>query len=537
MTANANLTARFLAHAKSAPGRPALIWGLAEARRSWTYAEVEVQSARAAAKLSAMGVGRGDRVLVLQPMAPTLYAAIIGILRIGAVAVFPDPQAVRATIKRAAARLSPRAVVGPPAAMVLRWGTPSLWAARAAQTASFPPLAGSLFRVDGAQAGAVEVAPDAPALATFTSGSTGEPKALVRTHGLLGAQQDAVARGLSLAPGQTWLSALPVFPLSILAAGATAVLPASDVRQPADAEVEPLLDQIAAEQIDGVIASPALGARMAQAAEREDLRLSGLSQVFLGGAPVFADMVSAWAAAAPGTVVNIAYGSSEAEPIAHRAAEGHDDEAAAIAAAGGGLLVGPATPETQLAILVDRWGEALGPMDAAGFAAHACDIGEVGEIVVAGDHVLPGYLDGVGDAETRLRVDDTIWFRTGDAGVLDNRGRLKVLGRCGAKLPAPDGRAVYPLQVEAAARAHARNARLAAVAAPDGRIFVMAEGVDAAARDRLREALRTLGVDEVVDAAPPMDRRHGSKVDYPRARAALRAYLSAQNGREGPEHD
>lgn len=50
--------------------------------------------------------------------------------------------------------------------------------------------------------------------------------------------------------------------------------------------------------------------------------------------------------------------------------------------------------------------------------------GEIGEIVVTGQHVLKGYLDGRGDDETKFRVEEEIWHRTGDSGYLDEQGRL-----------------------------------------------------------------------------------------------------------------
>ena len=53
--------------------------------------------------------------------------------------------------------------------------------------------------------------------------------------------------------------------------------------------------------------------------------------------------------------------------------------------------------------------------------------GEPGEIVVAGGHVLPGYLNGEGDVETKFEVDGARWHRTGDLGYLDGAGRLWLL--------------------------------------------------------------------------------------------------------------
>ena len=59
--------------------------------------------------------------------------------------------------------------------------------------------------------------------------------------------------------------------------------------------------------------------------------------------------------------------------------------------------------------------------------------------------VLKSYLDGRGDAETKVTLDAEIWHRTGDAGRLDEEGKLWLLGRHQARW-----NDLYPLQIEAA---------------------------------------------------------------------------------------
>jgi len=78
-------------------------------------------------------------------------------------------------------------------------------------------------------------------------------------------------------------------------------------------------------------------------------------------------------------------------------------------------------------------------------------VNQPGEIVVSGEHVLDGYLDGAGDKESKFNVDRMRWHRTGDLGAFDSSGRLWLLGRCSAKIEDRRG-TVYPFKVECAVR-------------------------------------------------------------------------------------
>ena len=208
------------------------------------------------------------------------------------------------------------------------------------------------------------------------------------------------------------------------------------------------------------------------------------------------------------------YGSTEAEPIAHTS--GLLDADRRRTADGAGLLAGRPVAQVDLCIVppTDR---PLGPFTDAEWSEMACADGEAGEIVVAGDHVVPGYLDGEGDAESKVSVAGRRWHRTGDAGRLDADGRLWLLGRCaGASRRGAD--TVYPLQVEAALRA--LGVRAAFVDLDGARVVAVTEdpGVEVA------EALPWAGLDAVVRVdALPVDRRHNAKIDRPALVAMLRA--------------
>src|SRR5690606_14487019 len=145
------------------------------------------------------------------------------------------------------------------------------------------------------------------------------------------------------------------------------------------------------------VSPPALLARLVDHARREGLSYDSFERIFTGGAPVFPATLDDVAAVAPRAAVVAVYGSTEAEPIAE--IERRDITAAdrQAMATGAGLLAGPPVSSIQLRILADRWGTALGPWTTEALEAQALPPGEPGEIVVSGDHVLPGYLDGVGD--------------------------------------------------------------------------------------------------------------------------------------------
>src|SRR5207248_1266087 len=148
-------------------------------------------------------------------------------------------------------------------------------------------------------------------------------------------------------------------------------------------------------------------------------------------------------------------------------------------------------------ILPDRWGTPIGPFTADEFRAQCLGPDRPGEIVVTGDHVLKGYLNGRGDAEMKFRVGDQVWHRTGDAGRVDEGGRLWLLGRCAARVGEGDG-ALYPFCVEAAATAWPGVARSAVVAVDGERVLVVEpESGERPDLGGLREGLGWAGIGRV----------------------------------------
>jgi acyl-CoA synthetase (AMP-forming)/AMP-acid ligase II len=525
-----NLVKLLQKQAHERPDAPALIEYDDGQRRRCTFAELEQRAAHGAALLREQGVGEGDVVLVLQPMSAMLYVVVTALVRVGAVALVPDPSADRAHIADCCDRADPAALVGPPRAHLLRLlSRPVRRVPHAFVTGRWPlPVAtrwSSEAPSRNVQADVTDCDPDTPALLTFTSGSTGAPKGAVRTHGLLRAQYEALRDNLDLRPGQTDLATLPVFVLANLAAGVTTVLTDADLRAPAQIDPGPVIDQIQDEAPTRTTASPAFFERLMDA---DAPVLDRFERLYTGGAPVFPDLLDRMRDAAPSAEIVAVYGSTEAEPIAHVAEDEIRAEDRGRMVAGEGLLAGRPVNEVDLRILPDRSGTPIGPFSREEFEAELCPPDTPGEIVVTGPHVVPGYLDGRGDDENKFEVEGTRWHRTGDAGRLDADGRLWLLGRCEATVRDDRG-TLHPFAVECGARLHA-DVRHAALAQWEGRRVLAVEptspqrGVD---RQSLREQLSGLVLDEIVVlSGMPLDRRHNAKVDYPTLYDRLERRLS-----------
>ena len=156
-----------------------------------------------------------------------------------------------------------------------------------------------------------------PALMTFTSGSTGQPKAAVRTHGFLLAQHRALADSIQLEPGELDLTTLPIFVLANLASGVTSLLPDANISRPGMVKVGGIAAQIDRYHPTRTGGSPAFYTQLAEFSETKRNILSGFQKIYTGGAPVFPGLLRRLQSLAPDAEVTAVYGSTEAEPIAH----------------------------------------------------------------------------------------------------------------------------------------------------------------------------------------------------------------------------
>ena len=510
-----NITWRLEERADATPQAYAIIDD--RTKRRCTYAGLRVRSAALAHDFARAGLAPGDRVLIAVPMSLDLYVALIGAWRCGLVAVVPDASMGRAELDRCIKTAQPAAVITAQRLAALAFALPAVRTIRRKFVFGwFPGMRRVKAPAPGLGAPVAIVTRDAhdPALITFTSGSTGLPKVAVRSHGVLDAQVKAILANVRL--GTTTLETMPIVLLANLAAGGTSVIPNINLRAVGKADAGALATTIEQHGCKTLIGSPAVLQRLAEGCAEGDARLTCLEEVYSGGAPVFPAILEAFERVAHHARTHAIYGSTEAEPIAHiahREIAPHDVESMRQ---GHGLLVGLPDVSTEVVVIAAEWGQPLGPLSTEEFAARRVGPNAAGEIVVAGDHVLPGYLNGLGDEETKIHVDGRVFHRTGDIGRLDAGERLWLLGRASAAISDERG-TIYPLAVECAA-SFIPGLRRSALVQSHGKRVLFIEGAGVSCAD-VRTRLAWAMIDEVVPTGTiPVDRRHNAKVDYPRLR-------------------
>jgi acyl-CoA synthetase (AMP-forming)/AMP-acid ligase II len=334
------------------------------------------------------------------------------------------------------------------------------------------------------------VPPDAPAIVSFTTGSTGAPWPVLRSHGVLRAQHEALARLRDLTDADRELVGLPLLVLHNLGSGVTSVLPGRSVGGAAGSRG--ILESVARTRASAAAGFPALfeaavaGARPGGA--------SGLRAIQLGGTRVQVRLIPALEALAPGARIEVVYGSTEVEPIA-----AIDGPAYVQALAAGDADAGVCAGRTVEGLEVR-----IEPVLADGAEPPGAPAGRV---LVRGAHVSSTDPDG--------------WVSTGDLGRMDPDGRLWLLGRLA---DAVRGLSPFGVELEAERLAGVRRAALVRVEGLAGPRAVLAvervagTGADAVA-DPL-DALRQLVVRrdwpiERIDIRPrlPVTRGPGAKVD------------------------
>jgi acyl-CoA synthetase (AMP-forming)/AMP-acid ligase II len=183
------------------PGQPAFVWE----GEAHSFEGLGSNVGRLASHLRGLGVGRGDRVVLVLPNGPEFFFGFYGALTCGAVAVpvFPGsgPQRVLARARHCGAKVVVVPSDTPPALIQELQEAPA-----GPRVTTFSASAGAPSLVDRAA-----VDPDDVAMLQYTSGSTGEPKGVQLSHANLLTNVRQLIAGLQITQAEVFVSWLPVY--------------------------------------------------------------------------------------------------------------------------------------------------------------------------------------------------------------------------------------------------------------------------------------------------------------------------------------
>ena len=458
-----------------------------------TYAELlsRVQAFSRAALAS--GIEHGDRVGIWAPNTPDWIVAALGLTGIGAVLVPVNTRFKGEEARYVLDRTGVRSLVvddlflagllgGDPLAAL---GNPDLQAIRTSQLSTFLARADEVSPEDVEKV-AEAVPPEHPSDIIFTSGTTGRPKGAVATHAQSVRLFQTWADTVGVREAERMLVVAPFFHTFGYKAGLLACLLKRATVVPLKVfDVDQALQTISAERIEVVPGPPTLYSSLLEHPSRATADLSSLRLAVTGAAVVPTALIERMRTELGFREVITAYGLTECGGFATACRPGDPDEVISTTS-------GRAVDGVEVTVLAEK--------------------GQPGEVLVRGFGVMAGYWDD--PAATAEVIDADGWLHTGDIGVMDADGNLRITDRL-KDMYVVGGFNAYPAEIEQVLVRHEQVSEAAVIGVPDGRMgevgkaFVVPRAGASVAPDELlawcRERLANYKVPrtlELVEALP-----------------------------------
>lgn len=411
-----NLTDCWQRHWRDDPDAPVIH----DPEEGWqTRGALADESARRASRLSALGLGAGDRILISAESSWDLVASYVASLRLGLVVIPTNTAYGPRELEHVVGDARPRAALvdDPSRSKMLETIDRGLIV--------LPPRVDT---PDAAPPTLDQVDASAPALIGYTSGTTGLPKGAVLSHANALASAEALRLAWRWVPADRLVLCLPLFHMHGLGVGLHGTLHcgSSAVLQ-RGFDPDAVLDAIDREAASLFFGVPTLYHRFARHPEAS--RLARLRLCVSGSAPLPASL------------------HADIERVSgHRVLERY------------GM--------TETVMLVSNPAERERRAGTVGFPLPGVElrlVGEPAEIQVRGPNVFAGYWERP-DANREAFTPDG-WFRTGDLGEIDDEGYVSIVGRA-KELIISGGYNVYPREIEDLLRQHPEIEEAAVIGEP-----------------------------------------------------------------------
>lgn len=411
--------------------RTAIILGETEI----SYQQLWLETRAVAGVLRARGIGRGDRVALLMPNVPDFVRAYYGILALGATVVpvhaLLKADEIKYILKDSGATLF---MVASP---LLGEGGPAALATGVEVLTVLEPEKSSFARLEDELPAATPIdtyermAPEATATILYTSGTTGTPKGALGSHFALVEQTNVLLLGtFDLRLGDVVLGTLPLFhtfgQTCVLNAGFRAGV--TIVLMP-KFEGPAALELMSKHSVDVFYGVPTMYVGLIEAMKAHPTTVS-LRYAVSGGASLPVAVIERFREVYDAEIYE-GYGLTETSPAASFNHVGHPPKPGCVGTPIWGVDIEIADPEVHDRVVLLAQGEQ-------------------GEVVIRGHNLFQGYHNRP-EATDEAVVDG--WFRTGDIGIKDEDGHLRIVDRT-KDMILRNGYNVYPREVEEVLAVH-----------------------------------------------------------------------------------
>ena len=443
-----------------------------ETGQRWTFSALASDVASAAAAFMAAGIQTGDRVAVWAPNIPEWVIAGLGALSAGGVLVplntrFKGSEAAF-VLDKSGARilLCVNGFLGNDYVAALRGSGIELPALehivvlRGHVAESSPgrdgpekAIAWNEFLAAGATVKRTEVDERIASLTSddlsdiiFTSGTTGAPKGAMTTHGQTMRVFQNWGDTVGLRAGDRYLIVNPFFHTFGYKAGIVAsLLQGATIVPQAVFDVGQVLERVSAERISMLPGPPTLFQSILEAPARDTYDLSSLRLAVTGAAAVPVEMIRRMREELTFKTIVTGYGLTESTGTVSMCR--HDDD-----------------PET----ISQTSGRAIDDVEVKLVDVNGVEVstGLPGEIWCRGYNVMRGYFNEPERTAETITPDG--WLKTGDVGVMDARGYLRITDRI-KDMFIVGGFNAYPAEIEGALLRYPGVAQAAVIGVPDAR--------------------------------------------------------------------
>lgn len=390
---------------------------------SWTYADIDALSARAAAALVRLGIKPGDRVAAQVEKSPHALILYLATLRAGAVFLPLNTAYTGAEAAYFLADAAPALLVCDPSRCDALTGVAQKAGVASIETLGHDGKGSFAERCAASHEPFQDIArgPDDLAAILYTSGTTGRSKGAMLTHANLASNAEILARLWRFSPDDVLLHALPIYHTHGLFVAVNTLM-LSGGRLLFLAKFDPRLCVSLMDHATVLMGVPTFYTRLLQDETLTREAVCSMRLFISGSAPLLEDTHRQWRERT-GHVILERYGMTETNMTASNPYEGERRAG----------TVGPPLPGVTLRIADLESGTPLDP-------------GKTGVLEVKGPNVFKGYWRNPEKTAQEFRKDG--FFITGDLGFIDEAGYVHLVGRA-KDLIITGGLNVYPKEVEA----------------------------------------------------------------------------------------